>query len=83
MAAKLRSSILCRPQAFKLMWHSAKKTEWRMEKTELDCDESIISLDVKRLYTNVPLKEAAEIALRRLYQQVNPPETSRKTMKNY
>ena len=52
-----------------------------LEKTELDSDESIISLDVKSLYTNVPLKEANEIALRRLYEQVNPPETSRKTMK--
>ena len=52
-----------------------------LEKTELDSDESIISLDVKSLYTNVPLKEAVEIALRRLYEQVNPPETSRKTMK--
>ena len=36
-----------------------------LEKTELDSDESIISLDVKSLYTNVPLKEAVEIALRR------------------
>ena len=52
-----------------------------LEKTELDSDESIISLDVKSLYTNVPLNEAVEIALRRLYEQVNPPETSRKTMK--
>ena len=52
-----------------------------LEKTKLDFDESIISLDVKSLYTNVPLKEAVEIALRRLYEQVNPPETSRKTMK--
>ena len=33
------------------------------------------------MYTNVPLKGAVEIALRRLYEQVNPPETSRKTMK--
>ena len=52
-----------------------------LEKTELHSEESIISLDVKSLYTNVPLKEAVEIALRRLYEQVNPPETSRKTMK--
>ncbi|XP_063710298.1 uncharacterized protein LOC134838911 [Symsagittifera roscoffensis] len=52
-----------------------------LEKTELDSDESIISSDVKSLYTNFPLKEAVEIALRRLYEQVNPPETSRKTMK--
>ena len=27
-----------------------------LEKTEMDSDESIISLDVKSLYTNVPLK---------------------------
>ena len=51
------------------------------EKTELDSDDSIISLDVKSLYTNVPLREAVEIALRRLYEQVNPSELSRKTMK--
>ena len=52
-----------------------------LEKTELDSDESIISIDVKSLYTNVPLKEAVEKALRRLYEQVNRQETSRKTMK--
>ena len=52
-----------------------------LEKTEPDSDESIISLGVKSLYTNVPLKEAVEIDLRSLYEQVNPPETSRKTMK--
>ena len=52
-----------------------------MEKTELDSDESIISLDVKSLNTNIPLKEAVELALRRLYEQVNPPETSPKTIK--
>ena len=52
-----------------------------LEKTEVDSDDSIISIDVKSLYTYVPLKEAVEIALRRLYEQVNPPETSRKTMK--
>ena len=53
-----------------------------LEKTEMDSDESIISLDMKSLYTNVLLKEAVGLALRRLYEQVNPPETSRKTMKN-
>ena len=31
-------------------------------------------------YTNVPLKEAVEIALR-FYEQINPPEISRKAMK--
>ena len=52
-----------------------------LEKPELDSDESIISLEVKSFYTNVPLKEAIEIALRRLYERFNPPETSRMTMK--
>ena len=52
-----------------------------LEETELDSDESIISLDVKSLYTNVPLKESVEIALRRLFEQFNPPETCRETMK--
>ena len=33
------------------------------------------------MYINVSLKEAVEIALRRLYEQVNPPETSRNNMK--
>ena len=52
-----------------------------LEKSELDSDESIISLDAKRLYTNVPIKEVVEIALRRLYDGVNRPENFRKTMK--
>ena len=54
-----------------------------LEKTELNSDESIISLDVKSLYTKVPLKETVQKALRRIYEQVNPPETSRKSIKNY
>ena len=52
-----------------------------LEKTELDSDESKISLDFKSLHAIVPLMEAVEIPLRRLYEQVNPPETSCKTMK--
>ena len=54
-----------------------------LEKSKLDSHVSIISLDVKNLYNNVLLKEAVEIALRRLYELSNPPETSRITMKNY
>ena len=41
----------------------------------------MISLDVKSLYTNVPLKEAIDIALRKLYEQDEPPSVARKTMK--
>ena len=51
-----------------------------LEKTKLDSDESKISLDVMSLYSNVPLGEADEIGLWRLYKQANPPETSRKTL---
>ena len=46
----------------------------------MDSDESIISLEIKTLYTNVPLKEAVEIALRRIYEQIKPPETVKKLL---
>ena len=36
---------------------------------------------MKSLYTNVPLKEAIEIALQKLYSQESPPEIQRATMK--
>ena len=36
---------------------------------------------MKSLYTNVPLKEAIDIALRKLYVQDEPPSIARKTMK--
>ena len=51
------------------------------ENIALDPDEAIISLDVKSLYTNVPLKKAIEIALQKLYSQQSPPEIQRATMK--
>ena len=52
-----------------------------LESTNLEPNENLISLDVKSLYTNVPLKEAADIALRKLYEQDEPPPIARKTMK--
>ena len=52
-----------------------------IENIALDPDESIISPDVKSLYTNVSLKEASEIALQKLYSQESRPETRRVTMK--
>ena len=52
-----------------------------LESTNLEPNENLISLDVKSLYTNVPLKEAKDIALRKLYEQVEPPSIARKTMK--
>ena len=36
---------------------------------------------MKSFYTNVPLKEAIEIALQKLYSQESPPEIQRATMK--
>ena len=36
---------------------------------------------MKSLYTNVPLKEAIDIALRKLYEPGEPPSIARKTMK--
>ena len=41
----------------------------------------ILSLDVKSLYTNVPVKEAINIALRSLYARDDKPEIPRTTMK--
>ncbi|XP_063727458.1 uncharacterized protein LOC134855008 [Symsagittifera roscoffensis] len=52
-----------------------------LESTNLEPNENLISLDVKSLYTKVPLKEAIDIALRKLYEQVEPPSIARKTMK--
>ena len=47
----------------------------------MDCDESTISFDVKRLYSNTQLNETIEIAMRILYEQTSTPDLCRKTMK--
>ena len=60
---------------------NTKEAREKIENIALDPDETIISLDVKSLYTNVPLKEAIEIALQKLYSQESPPEIQRATMK--
>ena len=52
-----------------------------LESTNLEPNENLISLDVKSLYTNVPLEEAIDIALGKLYEQGEPPSMARKTMK--
>ena len=43
--------------------------------------ENVISLDVKSLLTKVPLEETKDIALRKLYEQDEPPSIAGKTMK--
>ena len=40
---------------------NTKEARETIENLALDPDETIISLDMKSLYTNVPLKEAIEI----------------------
>ena len=52
-----------------------------LESTNLEPNENLISLDVMSLYTNVLLKEAIDIALRKLYEQDEPPSIARKSMK--
>ena len=53
-----------------------------LESISLEPNENFISLDVKSLYTNIPLKEARDIALRKLYEQDEPPSIARKTAKH-
>ena len=62
---------------------NTKEARETIENIALDPDETIISLDVKCLYTNVPLMEAIEIALQKLYSQESPPEIQRATMKSF
>ena len=52
-----------------------------LESISLEPKENLISLDMKSLYANVPLKEAMHIALRKLHEQDEPPSIARKTMK--
>ena len=58
--------------------NDARKT---LELIKLEKDEQILSLDVKSLYTNVPVKEAINIALRSLYARDDKPDIPRTTMK--
>ena len=48
---------------------------------ELEKEEQILSLDVKSLYINFPVKEAINIALRSLYAKDDTPDIPRTTMK--
>ena len=42
----------------------------------------MVSRDVKSLYTNVPVEEAIETALKELYSSDEVPETPRSAMKS-
>ena len=52
-----------------------------LESLTLEYDEQIVSLDVKSLYTNVPVGEAIEIALRELYSSNLAPDIPRSAIK--
>ena len=52
-----------------------------LESIRLEPEENVISLNVKSFCTNVPLKEAIDIAVRKLHEQDKPPSFARKTMK--
>ena len=58
--------------------NDARKT---LEQIKLDKDKQILSLDVKSLYTKVPVNEAINIALRSLYARDDEPDIPRTTMK--
>ena len=62
---------------------NTKDARETIENIALDPDETIISLDTKNFYTNVPLKGVIEIALQKLYSQESPPEIQRATMKTF
>ena len=53
----------------------------KLESIKLGVDESLVSLDVRSLYTFVPVNDAIEIALRSLYSSDHAPEMSRSTLK--
>ena len=53
-----------------------------LESLTLEDDEQMVSLDVKRLYTIVPVGEAIEIALRGLYSGNLAPDIARSAIKN-
>ena len=44
-----------------------KEARAALEAIKLDEDELVVSLNVKRIYTNVPVEEVFEIALKELY----------------
>ena len=54
-----------------------------LQSTNLEPKENLISLDGKSLYTNVLLGEAIDIALRKLYEQEEPPSIARKPRRDF
>ena len=61
---------------------NTKDARKALESLTLEDDEQIVSLDVKSLYTNVPVGESIEIALRELYLSNLAPDIPRSAMKS-
>ena len=61
---------------------NSKDARAALEATKLDEDEPVVSLDVKSLYTNVPVEEAIEIALKDLYSSDEVPEIPKSATKS-
>ena len=61
---------------------NSKDVRTALEATKLDEDELVVSLDVKSLYTNVPVEKAIEIALIGLYSSDEVLEIPRSAMKS-
>ena len=61
---------------------TSKDARAALEATKLDEDELVVSLDVKSLYTIVPVEEAIEIALEELYSSDEVTEIPRSAMKS-
>ena len=61
---------------------NSKDARAALEAIKLDEDELVVSLDVKSLYTNVPVEEEIEIALEELYSIDEIPEIPSSAMKS-
>ena len=62
---------------------NSKDARAALEATKFDEDELVVSLDVKSLYTNVPVEEAIEIALKELYSSDEVPEIPRSAIRAF
>ena len=51
------------------------------ESLELEANMQIVSLDIKKLYTNVPVSESIKVALQCLYSIDTRPNIERSTLK--
>ena len=60
---------------------NTKESQEIIENVNLDSDEKIFFLDIKSLYTNVPLEMAIDIALKKIHEPEKTPDIARITIK--